>query len=78
MELYKEILAQILSSEHIEVTFPTMPVDAERIVEVQSYRVLQRIKAVIENDSLSDYDCIEEIVRLLEAVGSTGGTRHRV
>ena len=38
--------------------------------------MLQRIKAVIDNDSLSDFDCVEEIVCIFEEFGSDGGSRH--
>jgi len=48
----------------------------------ETYRSLfpcQKIKAVIEDDSLEDRDCfikIEEIVSAFEDIGSTCGPRH--
>lgn len=79
MELYKEILAQILKSEEIHITFPNVQIDAAKIVELECYKALQKIKAVIEDDSLDDKSCfmkIEEIVRIFEDLGSNGGNRH--
>lgn len=79
MELYKEILAAVLEKENIEVSFPNLKINAKEIMELECYKALQKIKAVIEDDSLEDEECfikIEEIVRLFEALGSDGGIRH--
>ena len=77
MELYKEILAYALTSGQITITFPDM--DPAQIVEGTCYQALQKIKAIIEDDSLEDHECfmkIEEIVCVLEEIGSSGGSRH--
>lgn len=79
MELYKEILVHILQSQDVCVTFPDLPIDAEQLAEMVCYEALRRIKAVIEDDSLEDSGCfakIEEIVCILEQIGSDGGSRH--
>jgi len=75
-ELYKEILAKVLVQKEIHVTFPTLQLNAKEIVEMQSYQALRKIQAIIYNDDLSDFACVEEIVRLFEELGSGGGTRH--
>jgi len=76
MELYKEILAHVIAQQKIEVTFPDLQISATEIVELQCYQALQKIKAIIENDDLSDFNCVEKIVRLFEELGSDGGLRH--
>ena len=79
MELYREILAKMLSEKAVKVSFEGLSVDVEKLVEMECYRTLQRIKAVIEDDSLNDSECfakIEEIVCVFEELGSSGGTRH--
>ena len=76
MELYKEILAKALQEQEMHVVFPGLGINATEIVELQCYQALQQIKAFIEDDSLSEFDCIEQIVRVLEVIGSDGGTRH--
>ena len=79
MELYKEILAHALMYGEIQITFRGQEPDISRIVEDTCYKALQRIKAVIEDDSLEDKECfmkIEEIVNVLEDIGSGGGNRH--
>lgn len=79
MELYKEILSHALTFGEVKVTFPGQNVDISQIVENACYKALQKIKAIIEDDSLEDSECfmkIEEIISTLEEVGSTGGNRH--
>ena len=79
MELYQEILANILRHEDINITFPNLKVDANRIIENESYRALLAIKQIIENENLSDKECfgkIEEIVSVFEFIGSNAGSRH--
>ena len=66
MELYEEILE-------------TIQLNAEKFVEMRCYQALQKIKTIIEDDSLNDRECfykIEEIVCVLESIGSNGGFRH--
>lgn len=79
MELYKEILAQILSQQNAQIIFPDLHLDATMIVELECYKALQKIKAVIEDDNLEDESCfrkVEEIVCIFEEMGSSGGGRH--
>ena len=78
MNLYQEILCQLLKSETVEVNFPNIPAMVN-LVELKCYAALQEIKNVLEDDTLSDKECfckIEEIVRVLESLGSNAGSRH--
>ena len=79
MNLYQEILADILSREEICIEFPNLTNHASELVEMKSYQTLKQIKEIIEDDELKDPDCsqkIEEIVCALEQIGSGGGNRH--
>ena len=76
MKLYKEILANILLKEEMQVTFPNLSLTSGELVEMRAYEALEEIKAIVEDNSLSDFQCVEEIVRILEDVGSDGGSRH--
>ena len=79
MELYKEILAFALTQGEVKISFADNETDISAIVESACYQALQKIKAIIEDDSLDDTECfmkIEEIVLVLEEIGSTGGNRH--
>ena len=78
MNLYQEILCELLKSETIEVNFPNIPAMVN-LVELKCYKALQAIKNILENDTLSDKECfwkIEEIVHVFEALGSNAGNRH--
>ena len=77
MELYAEILARALSEQRIQVTISG--VDLQRLAEDTCCRALRDIKAIREDDTLSDETCfekIEAIVRVCERLGSDGGNRH--
>ena len=79
MELYKEILAHALAYGDVQIHISGLEIDAAKIVELECYQVLQKIKAVIEDDSLEDRECfmkIEEIVCAFEEIGSNGSGRH--
>lgn len=79
MELYKEILAHALAYGEINISFPETQLNITQIVENECYQALQKIKAVIEDDSLEDAECfmkIEHIILTLEGIGSSGGIRH--
>lgn len=79
MELYKEILSHALMCGEIPITFTGKDPDIASLMESKCYQSLQKIKDIIQDDSLSDNDCfdkIEEILCALEDIGSTGGSRH--
>ncbi|MCL2702582.1 MAG: hypothetical protein FWE91_03120 [Defluviitaleaceae bacterium] len=76
MDLFKEILVEILMKENINIIFPNLKYNMTDIVEMKAYKTLQKIKNIIENDGFSDFECIEEIVCVFERIGSGGGNRH--
>ncbi len=79
MDLYKEILIKLLEKESVEVRFENFNINMADIVECASYQALQKIKTIIEDESLEDSECfmrIEEIVCVFESLGSSGGNRH--
>lgn len=70
MELYQEILRKENRCEEIALT---------ELLELRCYQAILRIKAVLEDENLTDADCfarIEEIVCILEELGTDGGARH--
>ena len=79
MDLYKEILAHALTYGEVKLTFPADACDLGKLVEGECYKALQKIKAIVQDERLTDEECfakIEEIVCVLESVGSDGGSRH--
>lgn len=66
MELYQEIRA-------------SLPTQEDAAVRDICYRALEAIRRIVRDDSLDDEACfrrIEEIVSVLESIGSHGGNRH--
>lgn len=55
MELYQEILCHVFANEKIYISFPELVhTDVTKIVELECYKALAKVKAIIENDALAD------------------------
>ena len=77
MDLYREILIGILSNPEVQIQI--VGFDMDKLidsVDLTNLHALRRIKAAVEDESLSDFACVEEIVCILESIGSGGGFRH--
>ena len=75
VNLHEELLARQLGMIVLDY-FKASQIDYGEIIESRSFQALKRIKAIIENDSFSDFECVEEIVNVLDDIGSSGGSRH--
>lgn len=81
MQLLEGILYKILAKEKIEVLFPNLKIDAEEIVNLECYRLLQEIQTIVKDCSLTDDKCfikIEKIIRVFEDAGIECGDRHTI
>lgn len=76
MDLFKEIITNVLSKEEIKIEFTNLKVNTKEIVEIQCYKALKEIRNVIINNNLSDFECIEKIVCIFENLGSDGDSRN--
>ena len=75
MELYEALILQEFGKDCIIKA----EIDYAQIVSSASYKALEQIREILDRDDLDDADCfqrIEEIVRVFEAMGSNGGSRH--
>ncbi|MGI6263852.1 MAG: hypothetical protein ACOYJY_00070 [Acutalibacteraceae bacterium] len=78
MSLFDDITAQLLRQENLPEWLRDEMALTGR-VEGVCYRALERIKAILEDENPEDAECfeqIEEIVCVLESIGSNGGVRH--
>ena len=78
MELYSEILQNLLVGHRVEVTFPDLTVRPEDLLTSVCYRALVQIREIIRDGAYTDEECcfkIEEILQHLEQPGSDGGFR---
>lgn len=79
MDLYKDILIELLKKSTVEVRFKNVRLQSDKVVETECYKALKAIRAILNNDELTDYECyrrIEMVVCLFEEIGSGGGSRH--
>lgn len=76
MHFFQEIVAHVLTKEEVSVSFPNLKFSVSELLEIECFDALKKIKAIIENDSLNDFECVEEIVCVFEKLGSGGGNRH--
>ena len=66
MELYQEILCHVFANEKIQVSFPELiHTDVTKIVELECYKALAKVKAIIENDALADSECFQQIEEIV-------------
>ena len=64
MKLWKEILARLLQEERLELHIPSAP-SIETLFEKECFQILQKIKDILEDDSLTDADCFEKIEQII-------------
>lgn len=79
MDLYIEMLREVLYKETVQVTFPNLTVNQTELLNSIAYRALRKIRDIVRDNSLRDEECfkqIEAIVCVLESIGSDGGNRH--
>ena len=78
-DLLGDILRQAVVSGKIQVSFSGISCTVAEVVEGECFQTIQKIKAILDDDTLDDRECfykIEEIVCALEEIGSNGGNRH--
>lgn len=78
MELYKEILVDLLSKSNVKIELVNVTGDMNEKIEMLSYEMLKKIRDIIREDS-DDEDCfmkIEKIVCLFESMEIDCGERH--
>ena len=78
MELWQEIVCNLLQNQSMEIHFPQAP-NLNEVIESECYKTLQKIKDILSDDNLNDKECfdrIEAIVCSLEEIGSSGGSHH--
>lgn len=55
-----------MTNEKIQVTFPgRIHTDVTKIVELECYKTLAKIKAIIKDDALADSECFQQIEEIV-------------
>ena len=74
-----ELAIKILADYYARHGYLDQMIDPTAIVQDRCYHALRRIKESLEDDTLEDPECfqkIEEIVCVLEELGTDAGIRH--
>lgn len=72
----KQELVQSHITEMVKKTLEDNIIDCTAIADTNAIIILDEIKKIIADDSLSDFDAIEEIVCILEENNIDCGSRH--
>lgn len=75
MELIIALLKQAARDGNININIDFSE-KIEKIVSDICFQSLNNIHDILDDDTLSDFDCIEKIVRELEKIDFNGGCRH--
>lgn len=79
MELYEEVLSQILAEHLLTYVKDLKWLHLQNTVEERCYEALVKIRDAVRDDTLDDEQClirIDEILCALEEIGIRTGTRH--
>lgn len=79
MNEFEQLVALALAKEIYKEEGPYLKNDGTNILERESFLILQKIRAVVQDERLDDPECfhrVEEIICLLESAGLDGGVRH--
>ena len=77
MSFTQDMLIKLFSEYSMTISITGL--EPERIAEIalsRATKALTKIQTILANDAFSDFDCIEAIVRVMEELGSDGGSRH--
>lgn len=76
---YQELLLKLLTQYPMQISFPTLEDNPANLLELRCYQALRQIREILSNSTLSDAECfqqIEQIVCIIEELGSSAGERH--
>ena len=75
MNLKLELLQDEIC-EAIRYRLSDMEIDADKIADTTAIKVLSEIKDIIQDDTKSDFDMVEEIVCVFEKYHISAGVTH--
>lgn len=79
MDVYQDILVRLFQRSDLHLTISGLSGGLPELTEMRCFQAIQRIRAILNDESLSDEECfmhVEEIVNTLEDLGTDGGSRH--
>lgn len=76
MDIYKDMLCKALGEFVYDLIHENLQLDYNHAINSMAVQALDKIRAILQNDALSDFQCVEEILSVIEGLGSDGGNRH--
>lgn len=76
MEFLKEIIISALYNNKINVSVDFGDCDINSIMSADSANSLKKIHKILCDDTLDDFDCIENLICVYEDMGLSCGNRH--
>ena len=75
MDIKTELLQDSIY-DFLKTTLENCTIDIKNIANTRAISALNAIKEVLSNDTLCDFDAIEEIICIFEKYGIDTGNRH--
>lgn len=75
MNIKSELLLNSISDMIIQ-NLNSIDIDADKISDTAAINALSDIQRVIQNNNISDFDAVEQIVCIFEKYKISAGTRH--
>ncbi len=75
MNIKLELLSNSIS-DIVMQRFEDIGIDADKIADTTAINALSEIQTVIQNEDVSDFDAVEQIVRIFEKYKINAGARH--
>ena len=76
MDLMKKILLEALKTDMLSISMGGETLECNEIIESKSHEILMQIKEKLENIDIEDFECIDEIIRILEMHNIAISGRH--
>ena len=70
-ELYFEMLIAALVKENMHLTFPDFKLGPDKVIRLSCHQTVEKIKAILNDDSLTDAECFARIDGLAESPVNT-------
>lgn len=75
MNIKLELLKNEIS-ELVKNSIGNIEIDADKIADTKAIEIISKIQSIVKDNRLSDFDAVEEIVKIFENNNISTGERH--
>ena len=69
-------MLHLLARYDVSVRFENLDDSIRDLAHMQCMLALHEIRAISDDETLDDFQCVEAIVQVYEKIGANGGSRH--